>query len=199
MTAEALWEEESMSHHIFTAVEIKNLKLKAKKMSKLDGISHVEALNLLAVKAGFASWWHLQHLSGKAQPASSNSPSNSDPSSSDPSSSDPSGSSAESIIEDLLPDLGAYLINENGRVAGEMAETNAEPFFFDTGEVELAEFDDGEDQIIFTASLRLDGEQDLERPFIGDAIDLKVSGLAVRTGEGWTFTGIEIEHISTNA
>jgi hypothetical protein len=283
-----------MSQRIFTTVELENLKREAKKIRKRDGIPHVEALNRIAVREGFASWWQLQHLSGKAQPASRSIPRPivrfvMDPKDTDgfddeflesrgfardedftdkvaaeqypdepweasgmiavfrfiewpsddfgvilkriqetfffppdeiwfgdekvPDSAwinknpswaivrDPGESTsnpAEAIIEDLLPELAVELTNGNDEVVGAIAETNAASFWYTQGEVELAEFDDGEDRITFTASIHLDGEQHPERPFNGDAIDVKVSGAAVRKGNGWTFSETEIEHISTN-
>jgi hypothetical protein len=90
-------------------------------------------------------------------------------------------------------------MDEDDRVLGAMAETNAQPFEFDTGEVELADFDDDrDDRISFKATIHLAGEQDEESLFNGDAIELTVSGVAVRTGNKWTFSEIEVEHVSTN-
>jgi hypothetical protein len=102
-----------MSQRIFTEVEIKNLKREAKKLSKRDGIPHVEALNRIAIREGFPNWWYLQH---KAQSMASSTPSSSTPSSSTPSSSTPSSSAETIVAEDVLPDLAYRLMDEDDRV-----------------------------------------------------------------------------------
>lgn len=50
----------------YTPAAINNLKREAKKVSKLEGIPHVEALNRIAVREGFPSWWELQHVAVSA-------------------------------------------------------------------------------------------------------------------------------------
>jgi hypothetical protein len=45
----------------------------------------------------------------------------------------------------------------------------------------------------------LTGEQNEESPFNGDEIVLKVRGVAIRTGNKWTVSESEVEHVSTNA
>jgi hypothetical protein len=108
-------------------------------------------------------------------------------------------SPAEALFEDLLPELAAMFMNENGRVVEAMAETNAQPFGFDTGEVESAELNDGENRINFKVSLVLAGEQDVERPFNGDKLNPVVTGVVVRTAEKWAFAEVDVERIETNA
>lgn len=285
-----------MSKRTFTATELEKLKREAKSLRKREGIQHVEALDRIAVREGFESWWHLQHLSGlNAVSASRSTPHpiirfvmdqkdtydkddeflasrgfardeefaeklaeimdpdepweasswiavfrfidwpsddfnvilkrieeafffppdqiwigdkkapdrdwiNKNPSwviLRDVEESKPG--SAEAIIEDLLPELADMLMNENGRVVSAMAETNAQPFEFDAGEIEAAEFEGGDDRITFTASIFLVGEQDKERPFYGDELNLTVRGVAVRTGNSWTFSQTEVERVETNA
>ena len=285
-----------MSKRTFTATELENLKREAKKLRKGEGIPHVEALNRIAVREGFESWWHLQHLSGlKVEPAPSSAPRPIVRFVMDPKDtqdmddeflesrgfardeeftdklatekypdepweastwiaafrfiewpSDDFGvilkriqetfffppdeiwigdkkvpdrdwikknpswaivrdigesglSPAAAIIEGLLPGLAVRLTNEDERVTGAIAETNAQPFEFDTGEVESAEFTNGEDRINFTALLLLVGEQDEDSPFNGDEIDLTVSGVAIRDGNKWTVAETKVERIETNA
>lgn len=285
-----------MSKRTFTATELENLKREAKKLRKREVIPHVEALDRIAVREGFESWWHLQHFSNlKAGPALNNTPRPiirfvMDPKHTDDMDdeflesrgfardeefaeklaemkdpdepweaaawiaafrfikwpSDDMGvilkrieetfffppdelwvgdkkvperdwtnknpswvivrdigerklNPAEAIIEGLLLELAVMLINGDERVTRAMAETNAQPFEFDSGEVESAEFVDGEDRIRFTASLLLVGEQDEDSPPNGDEIDLTVSGVVVRAGNKWTFSATKVERIETNS
>ena len=44
---------------------VSNLKREAKKISRVEGIPHVQALNRIALREGFPTWWHLQRLHGE--------------------------------------------------------------------------------------------------------------------------------------
>lgn len=56
-----------MSSRTFNPTELKNLKREAKRLQRAEGVPHVEALNRIAVREGYPSWWHLQHQSGLMQ------------------------------------------------------------------------------------------------------------------------------------
>lgn len=106
----------------------------------------------------------------------------------------------KTIIDGLLADLAAKLMDSDDTVTGTMAETNAQPFEFDTGEVDSADWvGNSQNRIEFTASIHLTGEQDEDSGFNGDEIDLTVSGIAVRTGNTWTFEETTVESCETNA
>jgi hypothetical protein len=278
-----------MSKRTFTAVEIEALKREAKKLRKREGIQHVAALDRIAVREGFESWWHLQHLSSlQTRPSSRDTErpvvrfvmNPKDVDDMDDASFEPRGfkreweypakidegwdsaeiavfrftewpgedlgvalkrieetfffppdeiwvgdkkvpdrdwtsknpswaimrdvgesthSPAMAIVEELLPDLGELLVNDDEGVTGAIAVTNAFAFGFDDGEVESADFVNGESEISFTASLTLTGNQDPEKPWNGDSLHVVVSGLAIRAGASWTFDATEVERIESNA
>lgn len=48
----------------YTQHQIDRLKREAKKLRKTGDLTHVQALDQIAEREGFPSWWHLQHGAG---------------------------------------------------------------------------------------------------------------------------------------
>ena len=103
------------------------------------------------------------------------------------------GSFPEQVVEEILPDFASDLINEDEVVTSGMAETNALGYGLDTYEVISAEYDPGSDLIEFKADIHLSGEQDQDRGFCGDAIDIRLCGRLKYEKGLWVVDDYEIE------
>ncbi|RKG72761.1 hypothetical protein D7W82_39485 [Corallococcus sp. CA049B] len=52
-----------MPNRVYTAADIESFKREAKKIRKREKITHVRALDRIAEREGYPSWWHLQKSS----------------------------------------------------------------------------------------------------------------------------------------
>jgi hypothetical protein len=50
-----------MSAHELSSSDLERFKREAKKTRRLEGITHLQALDAIARREGFPDWWHLQH------------------------------------------------------------------------------------------------------------------------------------------
>jgi len=106
--------------------------------------------------------------------------------------------SPQQIVEDEMMDLANDLMNSDEQVVGSMAETNAFGYGVDVYEVLSAEYFDSRRQIKFETRIWLSGEQDQDRPYCGDAIEVIVSGMMKRFDHGWDIQYYEIESCEVN-
>lgn len=106
--------------------------------------------------------------------------------------------SPKQIVEDLMMGLVSDLMNSDEQVIGAMAETNAFGYGVDVYEVLNAEYFDSRQQIKFRARIWLSGEQDQDKPYCGDAIEVIVSGIVKYFDYGWDIQYYEIESCEIN-
>jgi hypothetical protein len=106
--------------------------------------------------------------------------------------------SPQQIVENEMMDLASDLMNSDEQVVGAMAETNAFGYGVDVYEVLSAEYFDGRQRIKFKARIWLSGEQDQDRPYCGDAIEVIVAGMMRHFDYGWDIQYYEIESCEIN-
>ena len=102
------------------------------------------------------------------------------------------------IVEDVMMDFANDLTNSDEQVVGAMAETNAFGYGMDVYEVLSAEYSDGRRQIRFRARIWLSGEQDQDKLYCGNAIEVIVSGMMKYFDYGWDIQYYEIESCEIN-
>jgi hypothetical protein len=106
--------------------------------------------------------------------------------------------SPKQIVEDVMFDLASDLMNSDDQVVGAMAQTNALGYGVDVYEVLNAEYSDSRQQIKFRAQIWLSGDQDQDRPYCGDTIEMIVSGTMKYFDYKWGIQYYEIESCETN-
>ncbi|MCO5171150.1 MAG: hypothetical protein M9894_33010 [Planctomycetes bacterium] len=79
----------------------------------------------------------------------------------------------EEVMDDHFADLGSWLINNCEEVCGAMAGTNAW-FEYDVYDVKRHSYDVAEGRLTILAEVLLHGDQDPERPPLGDRITVDV-------------------------
>ncbi|MFC1943057.1 PIN-like domain-containing protein [Chloroflexota bacterium] len=105
----------------------------------------------------------------------------------------PTLSFPEQIVEEILSEfISDDLINGDDIVTSTMAETNALGYGLDTFEVISAEYDTESDLIEFEADIHLSGEQDVEKGYCGNAIDIEISGTIKYESGCWLIEDYEI-------
>lgn len=102
------------------------------------------------------------------------------------------------ILDSLLPDLAAMLMDSDPTVTGRMAETNATGFALDSYSVVDTQFVGGLDQFEFAATLEYAGDQNPDRPYSGDAISVSVTGRAKCSDDNWEIDEYSIKSAETN-
>jgi len=106
--------------------------------------------------------------------------------------------SPEEIVEEILPDFAADLVNSDEQITGAMAETNAFGYGLDEYEILSAEYNESKQQIEFEARLEISGDHDEDKPFCGDAMSVRVSGTIRYSRNGWIVRDHEIESCKVN-
>lgn len=107
--------------------------------------------------------------------------------------SSPTRTSPADIIEDLIPDLAAHLVNSDEQVGGATAMTNAFGYGLDDYSIELADYDRRTRVIEFLATLFLSGDQDWDKSYCGDTVRVEVGGTARRYPDDWRIHSYDIE------
>ena len=103
-----------------------------------------------------------------------------------------------SIVEEIIHELGPELVNSDETVTGAMAITNAYVWGLDDYSILDIEYDEKEQTIDFEANITLSGEQDEDRPFSGDALELTISGTIEYTGDSFQLSDYNIISCESN-
>ncbi len=95
------------------------------------------------------------------------------------------------IIEFLMYDLAADLVNSDDEVTSKIAQTNAFGYGLDDYEILNANFNE-DGGIEFEAEISLSGDTDSERPFCGDEIIVHLKCVAEKSKNKWHVESYEI-------
>jgi hypothetical protein len=101
-------------------------------------------------------------------------------------------SEPEEIIEELIPNFVADLVNNDEKITSIIAGTNAYGFGLDTYDLMGVHFGESNNEIYFKVKLEISGTQDEDKPLAGDSITVKVSGVAKYQDNGWAIENYEI-------
>jgi predicted nucleic acid-binding protein len=108
-------------------------------------------------------------------------------------------SRAEEIVEDLMEGLVADLVDSDESVTGATAETNAYGWGLDVYYIDSAEFtSESEDEISFTATIELTGDQDEDKLYYGDQMTVQVQGKLKCDSMGWSVDDYEVIDVVKN-
>jgi hypothetical protein len=108
-------------------------------------------------------------------------------------------SEARVIVEQRMDDLESLLLNDGRLVSQTVAGTNAVFFGMDEYAVRYARLDKTSGRIVFRAFLHFDGQQDEQKPFLGDELDVELIGELKCYGAQWQLSYYNIESCKLNA
>lgn len=106
--------------------------------------------------------------------------------------------SPEDIAEDIIQELSWELVNSDETITGATAETNAYGWGLDVYEITRAEYDEEKQLISFSANVILTAEQDEDKPFCGDQLDVELSGTIEYDGDSFQLKEYCIESCKSN-
>jgi hypothetical protein len=101
------------------------------------------------------------------------------------------------IIESLMYDLAADLVDSDDEVTSTIAQTNAFGYGLDDYEILNASFNE-DGGIEFEAEINLSGDTDSESPFCGDEITVHLKGVAEKSKNKWYVESYEILSCEVN-
>ncbi|XXY23671.1 protein kinase [Sorangium sp. So ce216] len=105
--------------------------------------------------------------------------------------------SLDEIVEEVLQDLGDYMVNSDDVLIGEMAMTNAVGFGCDDCHVHSVRYDAVEEVINFETQLHFSGDQVEDQMWCGDAFTVQLRGRAsereVNGVDKWVVDDYQVE------
>ena len=89
------------------------------------------------------------------------------------------------------------MLDSDDAITSATAETNAFGWGVDTWEILSADYDGDEDIISFKIQYHFTGDQDDDKPWCGDSLDVIVSGILKRT-DCWSVDSYEVESVESD-
>ena len=105
---------------------------------------------------------------------------------------------AAAVVEQRLDDIESLLLNDGHAVSQAIAGTNASFYSVDDCRVRYAHFDETTGRILFRAFLHFEGDQDDAKTFLGDEVEVELSGELRRSGSQWQLSYYSIDRCSVN-
>lgn len=100
---------------------------------------------------------------------------------------------AAEVVEKRLDDIESLLLNDGQAVSQAISRTNALFYSVDDCVVRYAHFDEVSGRILFRAFLHFEGDQDDDKTFLGDELDVELSGELRLSGTQWQLSYYSIE------
>lgn len=106
---------------------------------------------------------------------------------------------AAEVVEQQLDDIESLLLNDGHAVSQAIARTNAQFFSVDDCVVRHAHFDASTGRIVFRAFLHFEGDHDDDKSFLGDELEVELSGELRLSGTQWQLSYYSVESCDINS